>query len=128
MLIELGPIHILGDAVEITEKVGGDLPCLVGAFTGFPQQVINQRLGMHLLLNIERRRMNHQIAPVLPILTAPDQLRIEVGIAGVTHLFRILLFGLQHRLIFCRRDIPALGVVVLECLDGLGIGSLGHDL
>ena len=44
-------------------------------------------------------------APVLLILPAPDELGIEVGVAGVADLLRVLLLLFQHGLKLCRRDI-----------------------
>src|SRR5690606_21772536 len=66
-----------------------------------------------------RRRMHDQIAPVLLVLTAPDQLRIEVGIARVTNERRCLLGLVQHRLVLRGGNVLAL-VLVLQRLDGLG--------
>ena len=37
---------------------------------------------MDLLLDVERRRMDDEVAPVLLVLAAPDELRIEVAVAG----------------------------------------------
>ena len=37
---------------------------------------------MNFFLDVERRRVDDEIAPVLLVLTAPDELRIEVGVAG----------------------------------------------
>ena len=48
-----------------------------------PQQVVDQHLRVDLLLDVERRRVNDEIAPVLLILAAPDELRVEVGVARV---------------------------------------------
>ena len=47
------------------------------------QQIVDQDLGMDLLLDVERRGVDDEIAPVLLILAAPDQLGIEVGVAAV---------------------------------------------
>src|SRR5437899_1941590 len=71
--------------------------------------------------------MDDKIAPILLVLPAPNELRIEVGIARIADLLRRLLLFIQHRLIFGRRDILALSLVVLERLDGFCDGSLGHD-
>ena len=71
--------------------------------------------------------MDDEIAPVLLILAAPDELRIEVGVAGVADLLRVLLLLFQHGLIFRRRDVLPLGLVVLEGFDGFcGCGFFGH--
>jgi hypothetical protein len=87
----------------------------VCALLGAPQQVVDQHLGVHLLLDVERRRVDDEIAPVLLVLAAPDQLRVQVGIARVANLLRLLLFSrLDERLLLRRRDVLALGLVVLE--------------
>jgi hypothetical protein len=52
------------------------LPHRVLEVAAFAQQVVDQRLGMDLLLDIERRCMDNQIRPVLLILAAPNKLRI----------------------------------------------------
>ena len=49
-----------------------------------PQQVVDQHLGVDLLLDVERRRVDDEIAPVLLVLAAPDELRVEVAVARDT--------------------------------------------
>jgi hypothetical protein len=126
VLVKLGLVRALGNAVEIGEQVGRARTFGVLALPGGAQQVVDQHLGVHLLLDVERRSMDHEIAPVLLVLAAPDQLRIEVGVARIADLFRVLLLLLQHRLEFGRRDVFAPRLVVRERLDGLGGDSLGH--
>jgi hypothetical protein len=48
---------------------------------GLLLQVVDQHLGVHFLLDVQRRRVHHQVGPVLRVLAAPHQLRVEVGIA-----------------------------------------------
>src|SRR5437879_5488837 len=52
-------------------------------------------LGMDLLLDVERRRLDDEVAPVLLILAAPDELRVEIAVAPLVgdapRLFRLLL-------------------------------------
>jgi hypothetical protein len=36
---------------------------------------------VHLLLDVERRRLDNQVGPVLLVLAAPDELRVEIAIA-----------------------------------------------
>jgi hypothetical protein len=36
-----------------------------------------------LLLDVERRRVDDEIAPVLLVLAAPDELRVEVAVAAL---------------------------------------------
>ena len=84
------------------------------------QQVVDQHLGMDLLLDVERRGMDDEIAPVLLVLAAPDELRVEVAVAAlVGDADRVLLVLLQDRLVFGGGDVLPLGLVVLERLDGL---------
>ncbi len=109
---------------EVCRLVAFRLACCL------PQQVVNQHLGMDLLLDVERRRMDHQIGPVLLVLAAPDELRVEVAVAAlVGHADRALLLLLHHRLEFGRGNVLALGLVVLERLDGLAaaFGFLAMD-
>ena len=85
--------------------------------------------------------MDNEIAPVLLILAAPDELRVEIAIsidyfgavtsavAWITNLLRCRLLLLDKRLLLDRRNILALGLVVLEGFDGFERGwFLGHDL
>lgn len=88
--VEVGLVRFLRDPVEIGEEVeliaGLAVARLVAIVPGRPTlgpapQVVDQRLGMHLLLDVERRGVHHQIGPVLLILAAPDELRVQVAIA-----------------------------------------------
>jgi hypothetical protein len=126
VLIELRLVHALGDTVEIRKEVGGDLSGLMLALPGFAQQVVDEHLRVDFFLDVERRCVNDEVAPVLLILPAPDKLWIEVGVARVADLLRILLLLLKHRLKLRRRDVLPFGLVVLEGLDGLGAGFPGH--
>jgi hypothetical protein len=45
------------------------------------QQVVDQHLGVDLLLDVERRGVDDEVRPVLLILAAPDQLRVQVAVA-----------------------------------------------
>ena len=92
------------------------------------QQVVDQHLRVDLLLDVERRSVDDEVAPVLLILPAPDELRIEVGVARIAHRLRGLLLLFQHGLVLGRRDVLPLGLVVLERFDGSWrCGFLGHD-
>ncbi len=57
VLIKLRPPCRLRDAIKISKQI--NLLRLAGL--GTPQQIINQHLGVNLLLDIERRRTHHQI-------------------------------------------------------------------
>jgi hypothetical protein len=87
------------------------------------QQVIDERLGMHLFLNVEGRSMDNEIAPVLLIFSPPDKLRIEVGVARVTKFLRFPLLILHHGLMLGGGDILPLLIGVVEGLDGFGGGG-----
>ena len=80
---------------------------------------------MDFLLDVERRRVDDEIAPVLLILAAPDELRIEVGVARILYRLGLFFLFLKHGLVLSGRDVLALGLVVLKSLDGFG--DLGAD-
>ena len=81
VLIELGACSLAGQAVEIGEEVELWFGCF-RAFLCSAAEIVDQNLGMYLLLDIEWRRGNHKIGPVLLILTSPYKLRVEVAIAA----------------------------------------------
>ncbi|WP_366143442.1 hypothetical protein [Accumulibacter sp.] len=129
MLVELGLVDSGRDAVEIGEEVRRDLALLVRALPRLAQQFVDQRLRVYLLLNVERRRMDDEVAPVLLVLAAPDELRVEVGVPRVAHLPGVLLRLVEHRLVFGGRNVPAPGVVVGDRVDVLVRGGLlGHGV
>ena len=76
VLIELGAGVFARQAVEVGEKV--DLKTRLARKPlrlrrlAVSQQVVDQRLRMHLLLDEERRRLYHQVRPVLLVLAAPE--------------------------------------------------------
>src|SRR6266508_3899468 len=94
MLVELGFVHALGHAVEIGEEIRRKLSSLVRALARIAQQVIDQHLRMDLLLNVERWSVNDEVAPVLLVLAAPDELRIEVAVAPLVGDADGVLLGL----------------------------------
>ena len=113
--VELGAVHARGHAVEGGEQV--DLTRLAGE--GLLAQVIDEHLGVDLLLDVERRRRHHQVGPVLQVLAPPDQLRVEVAVAAlVGHLDRVQLAFRHHRLMLGRGDVSAGGLLVDEGGDG----------
>jgi hypothetical protein len=125
--------------LKSAKRSGGDLSGLVLALLGAAQEVVDQHLGMHLLLDVQRWRRDDEVAPVLLVLAAPDELRVDVAISGrlllaqlggvgarVANLLRLLLFGRQHRLVFGGRDVLAPGLVVGQRFDALGIAGSGH--
>jgi hypothetical protein len=52
---------------------------------GFPRwharKVVEQQSWMHLLLHVKRRSVQGEVRPVLLVLAAPDELRIQVPVA-----------------------------------------------
>ncbi|WP_318035374.1 hypothetical protein [Rhizobium ruizarguesonis] len=53
---------------------------------------------MHLFLNIERRRIDHEIGPILPVLAAPDELGIaDLDLARLGKLPHLRLRDLDLR-------------------------------
>jgi len=75
---------------------------------------------MNFFLDVERRRVDDEIGPVLLILAAPDELGIEVSVAWILYRLGLFFLFLNNRLILGRRDVFTLGLVVLKSLDGLG--------
>src|SRR5687768_9498711 len=75
---------------------------------------------MHLLLNKQRRRMDDEVGPVLLVLPAPYDLRVEVPIPPlVRHPQRRLLLGPHDRLQLRGRNVLPRRLGVLEGDDGL---------
>src|SRR5260221_13697667 len=71
--------------------------------------------------------VNDEIAPVLLILAAPDELRIQVSVPRISDLPRVLLLPFQDRLKLCRWNVPPLCLVMREGFDGLsGCGLFSH--
>ncbi len=68
--------------------------------------------------------MDDEVAPVLLVLPAPDELGVEVGVAGVLQRARHLLLLLEHGPVLGGGDVLALVLRVAEGLDGLGAGGL----
>src|SRR5438094_1316554 len=131
VLVELGLVHALGDAVEVSEEIWNDLAGLLAPLSRPAQQVVDQHLGMDLLLDVERWRLDDEVAPVLLVLAAPDELRIEIAVAplvgGTPRFLRLLL---NDGLVLRGRDVLALRLLVLEGLDPLAgrwLRFSGHD-
>jgi hypothetical protein len=45
------------------------------------QKIVDQDLRVHLFLDVEGRRLDDQVAPIVLVLAAPDELRVEVAMA-----------------------------------------------
>ena len=128
VLVELGLVHAVRDAVEVGEEIGRELPGLVLALARVAQQVVDEHLRMDFFLDVKRRGVDDEVAPVLLVFSAPDELRVEVAIAARSARASGLLFLLQDGLVFRRRDVLPLRFVVHQRLDGFLalVWLLGH--
>ena len=61
-------------SVPVTTPPGLPVPAL-------PAQVVDERLRVDLLLDVERRRLHDEVGPILRVLAAPDELRVKVSVA-----------------------------------------------
>lgn len=123
--VKLGLRFEIGQAVEVGEEVGHRLGTAVLPRLRLPAQVVDQHLRVHLLLDVERRRGHHEVRPVLLVLAAPHELRIEVAIAPLIGDADRRLVRLRHHALELRRgDVLARGVRVRERLDAEGF--FGH--
>ena len=88
------------------------------------EHIVDQRFRMYLLLNEKRRRLNYEVGPVLHVLAAPDELRVEVAVTPlVRDLNRVLIFFGKQRLILGGRDVLPRRLTVgeiLNCFDSSG--------
>jgi len=75
VLVELGALVGL-DAIEVSEQVRR-VALRLALFGGAPLQLVDDRLGVDLLLDVERRDVDDEVGPVLPVLATPDQLRFR---------------------------------------------------
>jgi hypothetical protein len=115
--VELGHRLLVRQAVEIGEEVRHRRRLLLSPLSALPQEIVDQHLRVHLLLDVERRRLDDQVGPVLLVLAAPDELRVEIAVPPLI-LFadRRLLLLVHDRLELGRRDVAAL-VRVPQRLD-----------
>jgi hypothetical protein len=81
VLVELGHCLLVGQPVEAGEEVRHRRCRLIAPLLALPQQIVDQDLRVHLLLDVERRRLDDQVGPVLLVLAAPDELRVQVAVA-----------------------------------------------
>ena len=120
--VELGARGAVRQAVEVGEEVGRGGRLLLPPFLRLAQQVVDQHLGVHLLLDVERRRLDHEVGHVLLVLAAPDKLRVEVAVAAlVGHADRRLVLIRHDGMVFRRRDVAPRRLAMRERLDGLGL-------
>jgi hypothetical protein len=73
VLVELRLGVALGHTVEVGEEVRLVVVLLPLVLLRAPYQIVDQHLGVHLLLDVQRRRVHHQVGPVLLVLAAPDE-------------------------------------------------------
>ena len=105
-----------------------------------PDQVVDQDLGLHLLLDVEGRGMDDEVRPVLLVLAAPDELGVEVPVAaglfvgkpgGASFIGdpdRGLLLLAHDGVEFGRGDVLAPGLLVGDRFYGLLAVLVGHGL
>jgi hypothetical protein len=74
---------------------------------------------MKFFLDVERRRVDDEVTPVLLVLAAPDKLRIEIGIARIPDRLGLFLLLLNYGLVLGRRNIFALGLIVCQRFNRL---------
>ena len=90
MLIEFG-LGLWIDAIEVGEEVGG-VDLRLPSMLGLTFQILDDCLGIDFFLNVERRRLDHEIGPVLTVLTAPNELRVTylkpAGLVELRYLVR----------------------------------------
>ena len=124
VLVELGAGILVGQPVEVGEEVGLEATLARRLFRlrilGLPEQVGDQRLRVHLLLDEERRYLHHEVRPVLLVLAAPDELRVEIAVAAfVGDLDRPpVAFG-HHGFVLGGGDVLARCLPVGEVLHAL---------
>jgi hypothetical protein len=117
VLVEFGQRLLVGQPVEIGEEIRHRRRCLVAPRFALPQEVVDQDLRVHLLLDVERRRLDDQIGPILLVLAAPDELRIEIAVAPlIGEPDRRLVLLVHDRLELGGRDVAAL-VLMAQRLD-----------
>lgn len=129
MLVKLGLGIPIGHPIEIIEQRQlGVLPlsrwllfgCLgTLAIARHADQIVDEHLRMHLLLDIQRWCMDDQVRPVLLILAPPNKLRIQVRVARIPYRHRRLLIVADHGAILDRRYVLPLVVGVPNGIDGL---------
>ena len=62
-------------AIEVREQVGR-VRCLLRLLLGATDQIVDDDLGMDFFLDVEWRRLDYEVRPVLGVFAAPDKLRI----------------------------------------------------
>src|SRR5712692_7602106 len=121
MLVKLDQVLEL-NAVKVPPEVQ------LGFRSGFLcTQSLDQRLGMDLLLNVDRHCRHFERMPILFVLAFPDELRVQGRIARVEYWLRLLLLVVEERAKFGGRDVAAPRFVVDGCVNtGLLVLTLRH--
>jgi len=121
MLVKLGSGRLPWQAVEVGEQIQllGRFLCL--GFFALAAQIIHQYLGMHFFLDIEGRRLHHQVRPVLYVLAAPDQLRVQIPVAPLIGNPQGCQFIIPHHgLKFGSGDILAACLIMGDGVNAFG--------
>src|SRR5262249_24583697 len=105
VLVKEGPVRALFDALEMGEKNGRGASFMSLNTLRLLKKVVDEYFGMHFLLNIERRRLDDEVTPVLIVLPTPNELGIEVRVARVPHFFSSKVLDIENRLVFRRGDV-----------------------
>jgi hypothetical protein len=101
------------DAVEVVEERQLRLRL---AFLGGVSQILDQRLRMDLLLDVDRDDRDLERLAVLLVLSLPNELRVERRVPRVEESLRRLLLRANELAQLFGRDVDAL-VLVLDGLD-----------
>ncbi len=87
VLIKLGARLRIVEPIEIGEEVRR-----VARFLLAPLQIVDDRLGVDFLLHVKQGLWHDEVGPVLPVLTAPDELRVaDLDLALFQELLSLLL-------------------------------------
>jgi hypothetical protein len=103
VLVELGASLLVGQTVEVGEQVRHWRVCFLAPLAGLPY------LRVDIPLDIKRRSLNDQVGPILFVLTAPNELRVEIAIAPlIRDADRGLFLIAHHRLKLGGRYVASL--------------------
>ena len=123
--VELGALGAFGEAVEVGEEVGLGVGGS-GAPGGAAFEVVDEGLGVDFFLDVDRRGVHEEFGAVLLVFAAPDELGVQVGIAGVAEFLGGEVGGVHDGLVFGGGDVGSLGLGVGEGGDALGGSALCH--
>ena len=83
-------------------------------------QIVDDCLGMNLLLDVDRHGIDAKIRAILGILALPDELRVEVRVAGIAQRDRSRLVLADQPLRLGRRNVLPRVRRMGQRLDGEG--------